>query len=150
MQLCTTGFIRFFYCWWALFGNRAAGKRPRKVTVYTKHRLTLQELVSEALASQTSEEGTVPGKARSSCMEGGTRRRRRVCSATCTRWATARAAAGNRVERERLLILSWGKAEKDSKESRKATRRQGDDLEDSWCLLFVLIRQGLRGKLVCS
>ena len=26
-------------------------------------------------------------------MEGETRRRRRVCSATCTRWATARAAA---------------------------------------------------------
>ena len=32
----------FFDCWWALFGNRAAEKQQR-VTVYTKHQLTLQK-----------------------------------------------------------------------------------------------------------
>jgi hypothetical protein len=44
-------------------------------------------------------------------------------------------------ERERRLLLSWAKAGKDSKESREATRRE----RDVWCLLFVLIRQGLKG-----
>jgi len=31
---------------------------------------------------------------------------------------------------ERRLLLSWAKAGKDSKESRKATRSEGDDLEE--------------------
>ena len=39
-----------------------------RVTVYTKHRLTLKALVTEALGSLASEEGRVAGKARSSCM----------------------------------------------------------------------------------
>jgi len=36
-----------------------------------------------------------------------------------------------RLERERRLLLSWAKAGKDSKESREATRSEGDDLEES-------------------
>ena len=32
---------------------------------------------------------------------------------------------------ERRLLLSWAKAGKDSKESREATRSEGDDLEKS-------------------
>jgi hypothetical protein len=35
-------------------------------------------------------------------------------------------------ERERRLLLSWAKAGKDSKESREATRSEGDDLEERW------------------
>ena len=34
-------------------------------------------------------------------------------------------------EKERRLLLSWAKAGKDSKESREATRSEGDDLEES-------------------
>jgi hypothetical protein len=34
-------------------------------------------------------------------------------------------------ESERRLLLSWAKAEKDYKEGRKATRSEGDDLEES-------------------
>jgi len=40
---------------------------------------------------------------------------------------------------ERLLLLSWAKAGKDSKGRSKATR------SDDWCLLFVLIRHGEEG-----
>jgi len=36
-----------------------------------------------------------------------------------------------RVGGERRLLLSWAKAGKDSKESRKASRSEGDDLEES-------------------
>ena len=38
---------------------------------------------------------------------------------------------GEESERERRLLLSWAKAGKDSKESREATRSEGDDLEES-------------------
>jgi len=41
-----------------------------RVTVYTKHRLTLQAPVTKALGSQTPEDETMAGKARSSGMEG--------------------------------------------------------------------------------
>ena len=34
-------------------------------------------------------------------------------------------------ERERCLLRSWAKAEKDGEERRKATRSAGDDLEES-------------------
>ena len=34
-------------------------------------------------------------------------------------------------EKERRLLLSWAKAIKDSKESRKATRSEDDGLEES-------------------
>jgi len=34
-------------------------------------------------------------------------------------------------ERERRLILSWAKAGKDSEERSRATRSEGDDLEES-------------------
>jgi len=40
------------------------------------------------------------------------------------------AKAGALKERERRLLLKWAKAEKDSKESRKATRSEGDDLDE--------------------
>ena len=47
-------------------------------------------------------------------------------------------------ERERRLLLSWAKAGKDSKESREATRSEGDDLEES--AARALMRHGGRGR----
>jgi hypothetical protein len=46
--------------------------------------------------------------------------------------------------RERRLLLSWAKAGKDSKESREATRSEGDDLEES--AARALMRHGGRGR----
>jgi len=34
-------------------------------------------------------------------------------------------------ERQRRLLRSWAKAKKDSEETRRATRSEGDDLEES-------------------
>jgi len=45
---------------------------------------------------------------------------------------------------ERRLLLSWAKAGKKSKESRKATRSEGDDLEES--AARALMRHGGRGR----
>jgi len=48
--------------------------------------------------------------------------------------------------RERRLLLSWAKAGKDSKESREATRSEGDDLEES--AARALMRHRGRGRSV--
>jgi len=50
----------------------------------------------------------------------------------------------SRLERERRLLLSWAKAGKDSKESREATRSEGDDLEES--AARALMRHKGRGR----
>jgi hypothetical protein len=55
-------------------------------------------------------------------------------------WAKAGECRG----RERRLLLSWAKAGKDSKESREATRSEGDDLEESSAR--ALMRHGGRGR----
>jgi len=51
---------------------------------------------------------------------------------------------GGRRERERRLLLSWAKAENDSKGRNKATRSEGDDLGDS--AARALMRHGGRGR----
>ena len=43
-----------------------------------------------------------------------------------------------------LVLLSWAKAERYSEESRKATRSEGDDLEES--AARALMRHGGRGR----
>ena len=52
--------------------------------------------------------------------------------------------SGGLRERERRLLLSWAKAGKDSKESREATRSEGDDLEES--AARALMRHGGGGR----
>jgi hypothetical protein len=47
-------------------------------------------------------------------------------------------------ERERRLLLSWAKAERYCEESRKAMRREGDDLEES--ATRALMRHGASGR----
>ena len=52
-------------------------------------------------------------------------------------------------ERERRLLLSWAKAGKDSKESREATRSEGDDLDESAARALMRHRgrgRGVRGE----
>ena len=50
---------------------------------------------------------------------------------------------------ERRSLLSWAKAGKDSKESREATRSEGDDLEESAARALMRHRgrgRGVRGE----
>jgi hypothetical protein len=55
-------------------------------------------------------------------------------------------------ERKRRLLLSWAKAGKDSKESREATRSEGDKLEESAARapLFGLVALGKATSLKCA
>ena len=67
------------------------------------------------------------------------------CESGCAGFLIARDKERERErERERRILLSWAKAGKDSKESREATRSEGDDLEES--AARALMRHKGRGR----
>jgi len=51
-----------------------------------------------------------------------------------------------KIERERRLLLSWAKAGQDSEGRSKATRSEGDDLEESAARALMRHEGGRRGE----